>query len=265
MNWQQWNSVSTSPPPLGRWVAVTPGGYVMRGRFQREPVRNILTRTGEVGMDELVCYDWRNHRHTDILHWSWSETEPDQETLMVKPHGIFCAHWWNEVGCLLNVIHDFDVRFFVEIGLLDGGLAAMLWPVAKFDPDFCYYGIDLNPQNVDERLMRVAQSPGNFVIDQKKMNAWSPEVVEHIRNDVAIHKERRAMIYCDGGDKPREANLYWPILRSGDLLGVHDYSDDPMAKGPEVYPKDVADLLREGKRIGREALADTRILLLEKT
>ena len=57
----------------------------------------------------------------------------------------------------------------------------------------------------------------------------------------------------------KEAKLYWPLLRRGDLLGVHDYSDNPQDTGCEVFPADVREL--QGKRI---ELPDTRILLLRK-
>lgn len=38
--------------------------------------------------------------------------------------------------------------------------------------------------------------------------------------------EGSAFIYCDNGDKPKEAEMYAPLLRSGDYLGVHDFGTE---------------------------------------
>lgn len=253
MNYQQWNSVAENPPPLQKWVTVTPGGYVMRGLFKK--VNGLL-----------CCADWRGREHFDCQHWSWSETEPEAEMLMVKPHGIFMAHWWNEVGHLLNIIHDFGLGVFVEIGLLDGGLASMILSEVEYSGHLKYWGIDLHAKTY---VARAVQWKAEFLTKSGhsafiwESNAWSQQTVEDLSRAIHRYNDRK-MIYCDGGDKAKEAHLYWPILRPGDLLGLHDYSDDPNAKGPEVFPKDVEDLLAAGKRHGREELKDTRILLLEK-
>jgi hypothetical protein len=74
----------------------------------------------------------------------------------------------------------------------------------------------------------------------------------------------KRFFYCDGGDKALEANMIWPYLLRGDLLGLHDYSDDPAAIGPEVFPDDIKEIIMTGRRRGRADLAETRIFLTEK-
>lgn len=253
MNYQQWKSLLVAP--IGKTVAVNTGGYIFPGTFYFRPDMALYC-VGPYG--KIYEYD-------AIETWSWSETEPVAEMLMVKPHGIFCAHWWNEIGHLLNIIQDFDVKMFVEIGTLDGGLSSLLIDRISYFPDFQYIGINLGLQYTDPRVMeKIANTRGAVLQDA---DAWNLATVEWVIGFIADQKmaRKRAMIYCDGGNKPREAHLYWPILRPGDLLGVHDYSDDPNSKGPEVYPADVSDIIAAGKRIGQDALADTRILLVEKT
>jgi hypothetical protein len=80
--------------------------------------------------------------------------------------------------------------------------------------------------------------------------------------------QHRAMVYCDGGNKAYEAQTYWPMLRRGDLLGVHDFSDDASNQSCEVWPASIPEILAEGKRIDRvedcpSLAAQTRILLVE--
>jgi len=33
----------------------------------------------------------------------------------------------------------------------------------------------------------------------------------------------KTLLLCDGGNKPKEVNEYAPVLRVGDIVGVHDY------------------------------------------
>lgn len=251
MNYQQWQPLATAP--LARVVAVNTGGYIFPGTFYRRP-DNAPYVVGPYG---------KIHEFAEIETWSWSDTEPPQEMLMVKPHGIFCAHWWNEIGHLLNIIQENEIKLFVEIGVQDGGLASFLIDRVSYVRDFWYAGVDISTSRVDIRV-------GSECLHGRKLmleaDAWDKKTVVYITSKIAGQTidGGRAMIYCDGGDKKREAALYWPVLRPGDLLGVHDYSDDPAAIGPEVYPADVSDILRTGKRLGREALAETRILLVEK-
>ena len=184
--------------------------------------------------------------------------------LMVKPHGIFCAHWWNEIGHLLNIIQDSEVKLFVEIGILDGGLTSLLIDQMSFNPGLQYIGVNLGLHYTDPRVMKKAGEimPFGFcaLLD---VDAWDEKTASQIRRCIS-NKPGRAMIYCDGGDKTREAHLYWPVLRPGDLLGVHDYSDDPESVGPEVYFSDVSDIIAAGRRLGQDDLKETRILLVEK-
>jgi hypothetical protein len=250
MNWQQWKSLLVAP--IGKTVAVNTGGYIFPGTFYFRPDMALYC-VGPYG--KIYEYD-------AIETWSWSETEPVAEMLMVKPHGIFCAHWWNEIGHLLNIIQENEIQTFCELGILDGGLSALLLDRARMFSEFYYLGVNLGLQYTDPRVFALSNAnPDRTVLAD--MDLWTARAVAAVSNFIRQH-EGRAFIYCDGGNKPREAALYWPILRPGDLLGVHDYSDDPDAKGPEVYPADVSDILWQGKRRGQEALADTRILLVEK-
>lgn len=249
MNYQQWQPLAAAP--VGRRVTVNTGGYIIRGEFYRRP------------NDDLHCVGpyGKIYEAAEIETWSWSDTEPEAEMLMVKPHGIFCAHWWNEIGHILNIIATHDIKLFVEIGVLDGGLAALMIDRVSYIRDFWYIGIDL-PEHLKTYLdPRV----GSACLHGRKLmlgaDAWDEKTVAWVAEKNA---GGRAMIYCDGGNKIKEAHLYWPILRPGDLLGVHDYSDDSTAKGPEVYYPDVSDIIRAGKRLGQDDLKDTRILLVEK-
>lgn len=178
-----------------------------------------------------------------------------------NPHGIYLAHWWNEIGRLLNVIDQFKVEFFVEIGMLHGGLSAILLSSVEYRTELSYLGIELDSVYVDARVRATVASlgPRASILDA---DAWKNTTVLKVSD--TLRQRGRTLIYCDGGDKPRELHLYWPILRPGDLIACHDYSErDDVTR--EVTPDDVRDLLAVGRRCYEEELRDTRILLVEKT
>lgn len=42
-----------------------------------------------------------------------------------------------------------------------------------------------------------------------------------------IKKEGVTVVFCDGGDKPREFKMIAPMLKKGDVVLAHDYCNDP--------------------------------------
>jgi hypothetical protein len=262
MNYQQWTPIAEADArgDLSECVAINTGGFIFAGRIYKYPRGGIYVQ-GPFGKI-----------HTDIEHWSYGRNEPEQEMLMVKPFGIFCAHWWNEIGCLLNIIQDQQVKSFFELGTLDGGLTAKMLCEVRFGTLDRYRGYNLGLQHIDPRVNAVMAKTENL----EKWHARPPAMLFDVdlfaKTTVDLIRQEindpdwpgKIFLYCDGGDKIREAHLYWPLLRPGDLLGVHDYSDDDTAIGPEVYNVDVSDIIGSGKRRGEEALQGTRILLIEK-
>lgn len=55
-----------------------------------------------------------------------------------------------------------------------------------------------------------------------------------------IAKSKKVFLYCDGGNKALEIQMYADLLRPGDGVAVHDF-------GSEIHPADVAALLDTGK------------------
>jgi hypothetical protein len=181
--------------------------------------------------------------------------------MFARPHGIFICHWWAEVGCLFNILDHYEIGLFVEIGVLDGGLAALMLSRCDYLPEFDYLGFDSHQGKWNARLVERAG------IKLFRGDAFSSQTQERVQNKIR-RCEHRALVYCDGGNKAAEANLYWGFLRRGDLLGVHDFSDDVKNTSAEVWPGNVEKILAEGQRIDyvpeHPNLRDTtRILLVE--
>tara|TARA_R100001163_G_scaffold41186_1_gene31165 strand:+ start:6939 stop:7667 length:729 start_codon:yes stop_codon:yes gene_type:complete len=64
-------------------------------------------------------------------------------------------------------------------------------------------------------------------------NVFDKKTFKHIEENI---KEYKTYIFCDGGNKLRELNLYARLLKSGDRIAVHDW-------GVEIHPEQVQPIL----------------------
>ncbi len=69
-----------------------------------------------------------------------------------------------------------------------------------------------------------------------QVDAFSPEGTKIIRDFVS--QDGPSILFCDNGNKPREAKLFAPFLKVGDLLVVHDWKS-------EFYEIDIPPVVRE--------------------
>ena len=131
----------------------------------------------------------------------------------------------------MKVIQDFEVKGFVELGFHRGGLASCL--IARsFMTDFWYLGTE-----IDRKIMEPA------VIDLSKLSERSQIMITdnaQVNTIVAVNgwmaqREGQTLIYCDGGDKPREFRIYSRLLDVGDLIGVHDLGKEITEESFERY------------------------------
>ena len=126
------------------------------------------------------------------------------------PVGIPLSHSWREVGCILWIVQTFHLRAVAEIGVDQGGLAGILQAHRSLD----YLGIELT-------MHTVHPSVAHIVIEADALAEPTLRTVLHW-----IEQRRPVLVYCDDGDKPKEVQLYAPILRPGDVLGVHDLGSE---------------------------------------
>lgn len=83
-------------------------------------------------------------------------------------------------------------------------------------------------------------------------------MIERVRQLVA-DTSGTAIVYCDGGNKPKEILTYAPLMRPGDLIAAHDY-------GTEISLRDVVPLYEDSFNLVLDPwVTPTRILMLRKT
>lgn len=124
------------------------------------------------------------------------------------------SHTDEEVEYLLEVLRSTEIKTFVEIGVHLGGLAAIL--IDKMDH---YLGVEIKESITDSNLKAYVSRKENC--DFKFADAWSATTILEVA--LWLQNKRPAFIYCDGGKKPKELDLYAPLLLAGDMIGVHDF------------------------------------------
>jgi len=143
----------------------------------------------------------------------------------------FCGHIIMQTHSSLFMLEQIlvsnpDITRVVELGTAYGGLA-LFFGLHMFGRNGRVLTLDISPAMTDE-WYRLA---GLLNIEFRKRDVWNEttvsEATEFVRSD-------RALIFIDGGDKPRELTLYTPCAKANDLIMVHDYAS-------EIDPKQLTE------------------------
>lgn len=151
--------------------------------------------------------------------------------LPVAPIGILSATTWSNVSDFTCFLYEHqEVKCVVEIGANYGGFAALMAARVLVFPDFAYLGIEIEDDRKHPYLSAFMEKhprlhilygdcfSGKTILTAKK---WVDET------------NGKALIFCDGLNKPKEMEKYFGVLRTGDYLMLHDYGlrldpdDDP--------------------------------------
>lgn len=186
----------------------------------------------------------------------WAHENLWRQTAAIWPIGVPTSLTWHDIGAIVHVIQAARVTVVIEIGVDQGGLAALLLAYRQYaqqqysiPPLTNYFGVDINLETVSRSVLDPHRA--HFL----QADAWAPATVDRVRAEIAGHS--RALIFCDGGDKPKDLRTYAPILRSGDVLMAHDYQN-------EYGDSALADLPRDLERLTPPWLAQTLCCLFVK-
>lgn len=116
-----------------------------------------------------------------------------------------CANAYTAFAWLLR---EEQIELIVELGTGAGGFSLFLDEYKPKTSKFVTYDNQHKPSNVTFECK---------FADICTLQVLS-EVTEMVRHSSS------AMILCDGGSKVSEFNFYARVLRSGDLIGAHDYA-----------------------------------------
>lgn len=157
-----------------------------------------------------------------------------RSTGAIWPMSIPTSMTWLDIGALLNLIHIHQVRTVVEIGTHRGGFAAVLTGRTLFDPGFHLFTVELDPSIVHPDFRGAAESFDLTNVQLWIGDAFAHETRQRVIEELARH-DQRALLFCDGGDKPREMREFHALLRPGDLMVGHDYHNEYNDEGlPDI-------------------------------
>ena len=125
-------------------------------------------------------------------------------------------------------IHNFE--YMVEFGSQKGTLSTYFANFAAITEKMFFETYEFKPQQAwakrewegcghwYEKLAEISPYINFFHQD-----VFSEETQTHIKENV---EQFKTFIFCDGGDKAREFNMYAPLLKSGDCIAVHDWEQE---------------------------------------
>lgn len=136
-----------------------------------------------------------------------------------KDHFLYKNHVTMQSPVAIEIFDEFfkynTFDTIIEIGTAGGGWSIFLKEHSmKMGASFITYDIQNNPKKRDEFT--------SLNIDFRLKDVLEPDVILEIQN--LIYNSGRVALFCDGGDKIQEFNLFSSMLRTGDFILAHDYS-----------------------------------------
>jgi len=108
-----------------------------------------------------------------------------------------------------------DFERIIEIGTWKGGFSLYLYLLClNKGKDFYTYDIY---DYEDSKLKKLL----NFKKCFKRKNVFSGDVEKEIKE--LIQRKGKTILFCDGGNKKREFEMYSKHMKKGDLIAIHDW------------------------------------------
>ena len=148
------------------------------------------------------------------------KTREERKAEKTKYLGVRIQHHPEELEYLWNHLDATAPKTVVEIGTATGGLSVIfgLWCHLN---DAHTVTIDITSRkqyNFHKKILR------ELGVTRIVANAWKPRTVESVREML----EHPAFIYCDGGNKKMDLDIYAPLLEEGDYIACHDSNNPRM-------------------------------------
>jgi len=137
--------------------------------------------------------------------------------------------------------HRFN--YVVEFGSQKGALSTYFANMAGITEAFFFDTYELHPEQVWD--VRVHEGCGHWYsrlsdmspyINYYHQDIFSEETFNHTKAN--MEQLDRTFLFCDGGDKIKEFNMYAPLLKKNDRIAVHDW-------GLEIYFPPILETMKK--------------------
>lgn len=150
----------------------------------------------------------------------------------------YAAIYWQEYFIESN---RFD--YVVELGSQKGALSTYLANMAAITESFIFDAYEFYPndnswfnrehEGVGHWFEKLAKISPNININYN--NVFTESTFNHIKENI---EQFKTYIFCDGGNKLRELDMYAPLLKKGDKIAVHDW-------GMEIFDHQVKPIMEK--------------------
>lgn len=154
--------------------------------------------------------------------------------------GVRMGQWWQDLQIWEWFLNEHPgIGEIIEIGTWEGGFATYL-NLQCLARGMRFRSFDIQPFWCGMRNNLFLWSLLGSRVEIG--NAWY-DAGKQIRKCFETENRAPILLFCDGGNKPKEFKLFAPSLRNGDFLAVHDWCVKPDAG--EFHPSDVDEALVE--------------------
>jgi len=128
-----------------------------------------------------------------------------------------------------NAVRLRDPEIIIELGTGTGGFTLLLH---ECNENILLYSFDNNSIYESKKIRGLVTSEDITELVEKGFNSNVVFIVDNIlnkKNELLVSllsNPRRKFLYCDNGDKGKEIIMYAEYLKSGDMLGVHDWETE---------------------------------------
>lgn len=136
--------------------------------------------------------------------------------------GTGTLQYWADFLLWEKLLNRFkDIRRIIELGTFVGGLSLFLKAqTIQRDIDFHTFDVKAPDLPYEGRLWHYLGLEADF----EKGDIFG-ELAGRV--DWLVHQtDGIAVVLCDNGDKRREYHRFAPVLRSGDIIAIHDWMDE---------------------------------------
>jgi cephalosporin hydroxylase len=137
-------------------------------------------------------------------------------------------------------IRDNEIRFMLEIGTQKGALSLYLANMAGVTEQFIFWTCDISTADF---MNREIEGTAHWFRDIDNLrpdlirfictDCFNPEFISEVKFMVSQYK---TLIFCDGGNKRKELDVFGGLLKPQDLIVVHDW-------GMEIYGPESAEIM----------------------